>query len=190
MNALISPLSTSPTAASRSWPVGEHAAVTGSLCPARPSLPGDRVPLHGVTEGFGGPSRPHMLPLVFDAVRVGKRLGLLAISDLLKRGEVVGPYLACQWHHTVLIPVEFGTADTWIAAHSDCIRHTPAQPLMCVPGDAAACQSRAWVDPLGLGVEAAATVTIGEDVLHDALSLQRSSAVRRERWPLSEVCRV
>ncbi|MFD4945541.1 hypothetical protein ACFWNT_24175 [Streptomyces sp. NPDC058409] len=131
-----------------------------------------------------------MSSLVFDAVRVSKRLGLLAISHLLKNREVVSPYLACRRHPTVLIPVELGTADTWIAAHSECIRHTPAQPLTCLPGDAAACQSRAWVDPLGLGVEAARTVTTGAAVLHDALSLQRSPAVRREKRPVSEVCRV
>lgn len=103
---------------------------------------------------------------------------------------MVGPYLVCRRHSTVLIPVEIGAADTWIAAHSDCVRHIPAQPLMCVPGDAAACESRAWVDPLGLGAGAAARVTTGADVLHDALSLQRSPAIRRERRPVSEVCRV
>ncbi|MFJ5726076.1 hypothetical protein [Streptomyces sp. NPDC093149] len=192
MNALISSLL--PVAASRSWPVGavggEHAAVPRCLCPVPPAFPADRAPLQGVVEEFGGLSRPHAFPLVFDAVRVGRRLGLLAISHLLKGGEVVGPYLACSEHPFVLIPVELGTADTWLAAHSDCIRHSPAQPLICVPGDVAACESRAWVDPLGLGMGAAAAVTTGADVLHDALSLQRSPAVRRERWPVSEVCRV
>ncbi|MFF8617918.1 hypothetical protein [Streptomyces sp. NPDC015350] len=139
--------------------------------------------LHGVTVGFG--AEPHReLPAVFSAVRVSMAVGLSAIAHLRETRQPVGPFLVCRQHHTVLILMESGAADSWYAAHSECSRHTTVRTLRCEPGYGPLCRAGVWVEPPGPGK---GPVT-DQEALHHALSEMRSPTIRGGKGPLREVC--
>ncbi|MFF4179849.1 hypothetical protein [Streptomyces sp. NPDC001750] len=161
------------------------AAVTVFFRRAYPVLAGELMtPL---TVQYGEAPRSPVLPDVFDVVRVGLGLGLRAVDHLAETKRAAGPFLRCRLHSVLLIPVDFGSADRWRAPHSECSRHTTVETIRCGQGYDPACQSRVWVEPLGLK-----TCAVTDSVaLHDVLSLQRSR-LARGAWqsPVREPSRV
>ncbi|GAA0612216.1 hypothetical protein GCM10010394_47540 [Streptomyces crystallinus] len=74
------------------------------------------------------------------------RLGLSALDEMRAGGDAVGPVLCCPEHQAVLIPVEEGTADRWLAPHSQCLR----AGWQCRPvcgSTVRRCAGRVWLLP-------------------------------------------
>lgn len=111
---------------------------------------------------------PPALPHDYDVVRVSMGLGMSAIDHLVETGAAVGPLLCCLAHRILFVPVEFGTAALWGAAHSVC---DTGPSLRCSRLDAqSVCHHRFWVAP----PEPRAHSTTDPGTLHDRLSLVRA----------------
>lgn len=131
---------------------------------------------------------PPDLPRDYDVVRVSMGLGMSAIDHLVETGAAVGPLLCCLAHRMLLVPVEFGTAALWGAAHSFC---DTGPSLRCSrQGAQSVCHHRFWVAP----PESRAYATTDPRTLHDCLSLVRSQMRNAGRRPIGlrvrEMCHV